>query len=73
MTEQLNGYPHIEPLEISDDELREEIRQEVERSLSMTFEEFVSAYRNDTLPDDLITNELALLLDFVEYSNGVRE
>jgi hypothetical protein len=67
-----NGYPHIEPLEISDDEILEQVRREVEANLDMSFDEFLAAYRNDALPDDLITNELAMLLDFVEYSNGVR-
>jgi hypothetical protein len=67
-----NGYPHIEPLEISDDEILEQIRREVETYLDMTFDEFLDAYSNDALPDDLITNELAMLLDFVEYSHGVR-
>ena len=67
-----NEYPHIEPLEISDDEILEQIRREVETYLDMTFDEFFDAYSNDALPDDLITNELAMLLDFVEYSHGVR-
>jgi hypothetical protein len=68
-----NGYPHIEPLEISDDEILEEVRREVEANLDMTFDEFLEAYREGTLPDELITNELAMLLHFVEYSNGVRK
>lgn len=67
-----NGYPHIEPLEISDNEILEEIRREVESSLEMPFDEFLEAYRKDTLPDELIANELAMLLDFVEYSASIR-
>ncbi len=66
-----NGYPHIEPLEISDDELRKEIAQGAEEYLGMTYEEFVEAYRRGTLPDELIANELAMLLRFVEYSSRV--
>lgn len=68
-----NGHVHIEPLEVSNDDLLEVIRREVEDNLDMTFDEFVEAYENDALPDDLIANELAMLLYFVEYSNGVRE
>ncbi len=67
-----NGYPHIEPLEISDEELREGIRREVEANLEMSFEEFVRAYQEGTLPDTLLANELAMLWHFVELSSGVR-
>jgi hypothetical protein len=66
-----NGYPHIEPLEISDDELREQIAKGAQEYLDMTYEEFVEAYRQGTLPDELVANELAMLLRFVEYSSGV--
>lgn len=67
-----NGYPEIEPVEISDDELREEIAREVEARLGMGYDEFVEAYREGTLPDTLAVNELVMLLRFVELSGGVR-
>jgi hypothetical protein len=67
-----NGYPHIEPLEITDEELLEGIREAVEARTDMTFDEFVEAYREGLLPDTLATNELAMLLRFVELSSGVR-
>jgi len=67
-----NGYPHIEPLEISDEDLREAIREEVEARLEMTFDEFVEAYQEGTLPDTLAANELAMLWRFVGLSSGVR-
>lgn len=66
-----NGYPHIEPLEISDEELREQIAREAKEYLGMSYEEFVEAYRQGTLPDELAANELAMLLRFVEYSSRV--
>ncbi len=66
-----NGYPHIEPLEISDEELREQIAQEAEEYLGMTYEEFVEAYRQGTLPDELVANELVMLLRFVEQSSRI--
>lgn len=71
-----NGYPqevpHIEPLEISDDELREQIAQEVETRLGMDFSKFIEAYEAGTLPDTLDVNELVILLHFLEYSGGIR-
>lgn len=77
MAEQLhnvssNGYPQIDPVEISDDELRGEIAREVEARLEMNFDEFVEAYREGTLPDTLAVNELVMLLRFVELPGGVR-
>lgn len=66
-----NGYPHIEPLQISDDKLREQIAQGAEEYLGMTYEDFVEAYRQGTLPDELVANELVMLLRFVEYSSRV--
>ena len=66
-----NGHPHIEPLEISDEELLEQIAREAKEHLNMSFDEFVEAYRNGTLPDELIANELAMLLRFVEYTSRV--
>ena len=69
---QTNGYPQIEPLEISDDELREQIGREAEARLGMDFDEFVESYREGTLPDTLAVNELVMLLRFVELSGGVR-
>jgi hypothetical protein len=67
-----NWCPEIDPVEISDDELREEIGREAEARLDLTYDEFVEAYREGTLPDTLAANELAMLLYFVEYSSGVR-
>jgi hypothetical protein len=67
-----NGYPEIDPVEISDDELREEISREVQARLGMDFDHFVEAYREGTLPDTLAVNELVMLLRFVELSGGVR-
>ncbi len=67
-----NGYPQIEPVEISDDELRLEIAREVEARLDMDFYEFVEAYHEGSLPDTLAVNELVMLLRFVELSGGVR-
>lgn len=67
-----NGYPKIEPVEISDDELRGEIGREVEARLDMTYDQFVEAYREGSLPDTLAVNELVMLLRFVELSGGVR-
>jgi hypothetical protein len=69
---QTNGYPHIEPVEVTDEELLEEIRKGVEARTAMTFDEFVEAYREGTLPDTLAANELAILLHFVELSSGIR-
>ena len=65
-----NGYPHVEPLEISDEELREQIAREVEENLDMSYEDFVEAYRQGTLPDELVVNELVMLLRFVEHSSS---
>jgi len=67
-----NGYPQIDPVEISDDELRAEIGREVEARLGMDYDEFVEAYQEGTLPDTLAVNELVMLLRFVELSGGVR-
>jgi hypothetical protein len=67
-----NGYPEIEPVEISDDELRAEIAREVGVRLGMGYDEFVEAYQEGTLPDTLAVNELVMLLRFVELSGGVR-
>ncbi len=67
-----DGYPHIEPLEISDEELREQLAQETETRLNMSFEEFLEAYQAGTLPDTLDVNELVILLHFLEYSDGLR-
>jgi hypothetical protein len=67
-----NGYPHIEPLEVSDEELRNGIRRAVETDLGMSFEEFIAAYDEGTLPDTLLANELAMLWHFVELSSGVQ-
>jgi len=66
-----NGYPHIEPLEISDEELREQIAQEAKDRLGMTYDEFLKAYHEGDLPDTPAVNELVILLDFVEYSSRV--
>ncbi len=71
-TPQTNGYPHIEPLEISDEELREQIEREAKSRLGMSFEEFVEAYQEGTLPDTPAVNELVILLRFVEYPSDVR-
>ena len=67
-----NGYPHIEPSDVSHEELREGIRREVETNLGMAFEDFLEAYEGGTLPDTLLANELAMLWHFVELSSGVR-
>jgi hypothetical protein len=64
-------YPHIEPLDISDEEILEEIREGVETRTNMTFEEFVKAYQEGTLPDELAENELKMLLRFVDISSGI--
>jgi hypothetical protein len=66
-----NGYPSIEPVEISDDDIRREIALEAEARLNMTYEDFVEAYQDGTLPDTLAANELAMLQYFVEYSGDV--
>ena len=66
-----NGYPSIEPLDASDDELRQEVGREAEARLGMTYEELVEAYREGTLPDTLAVNELVILLRFLEYSGGI--
>jgi hypothetical protein len=66
-----NGYPSIEPIEVSDEELREEIAREAEARLDMTYEEFVEAYREGTLPDTLAVNDLVILLRFLELSGGI--
>jgi hypothetical protein len=66
-----NGYPEIEPVEISDDELREGIAREAEARLGMTYEELVEAYQEGTLPDTLAVNELVILLRFLEFSGGI--
>lgn len=70
-TPQTNGYPHIEPLKISDEELREHIAREAEARLGMTYEKFVEAYQEGSLPDTVAVNELIILLDFVEYPGRV--
>jgi hypothetical protein len=66
-----NGCPSIEPLEISNDELVEEIGREAEARLGMSLSEFLEAYRMGTLPDTLAVNELVILLRFVELSGGI--
>jgi hypothetical protein len=66
-----NGYPHIEPLKISDEELREQIAREAQTRLHMTYDEFLKAYYEGDLPDTPAVNELVILLDFVEYSSHV--
>ena len=51
--------------------MREQIAREAKEYLGMSYEEFVEAYRQGTLPDELAANELAMLLRFVEYSSRV--
>jgi hypothetical protein len=66
-----NGYPSIEPLEISNRELIEEIGREAEERLGLDFPAFLDAYRSGTLPDTLAVNELVILLRFVELVGGI--
>ena len=68
MSEQI---PHIEPVEVSDEEIVEVIRREAHEYLGMTFDELVAAYQDDTLEDGLHENELAMLLYFLEVSGGI--
>lgn len=68
---QTNGYPSIDPVEISDDELLKEIGRESEARLGMDLGALVEAYREGALPDTLAANELAILLRFLECSGGI--
>ncbi len=68
---QTNGYPSIDPVEISDAELLKEIGRESEARLGMDLDALIVAYREGTLPDTLAANELAILLSFLEYSGGI--
>ena len=70
-TPQTNGHPSIDPVEISDTELLEEIGRESEIRLGMDLDTLIQAYREGTLPDTLAANELVILLHFLEYSGGI--
>ncbi len=64
----LNGAIPAEVVELSEDELIEEIDREAGERLGMDFGEFVEAYRAGTLPDTLAVNELIIQLRLVEPS-----
>jgi hypothetical protein len=70
-TTQTNGYPSIDPIEISDAELLKEIGRESEVRLGMDLDALIGAYREGVLPDTLAANELAILLRFAELSEAI--
>ena len=63
-----NGAIPAEVVELSEEELVEEIDQEAHERLGISFEQFVQEYRAGTLPDTLAVNELVMMLRLVEPS-----
>lgn len=54
--------------DVTPEEVIREIDQEARARLGMTFEEFVRSYREGTLEDTTVTNELIILLRLVDSS-----
>jgi len=58
-------------LEVSEEDLVAEIDREARERLNMSFEDFVNAYREGSLPDTLAVNELVILLRFAGFGHSI--
>ncbi len=67
-TPQANGALPAEIVELSEEEIINDIDQEARERLHMSFDQFVEEYRAGTLPDTLAVNELVIMLRLVDPS-----
>lgn len=66
-----NGIESVEPIQVSDEEILEQIDREAGMRMGMESGQFAEAYRKGSLPDTLAANELAMMMRFVEISRSV--